>query len=84
MRRPHLAEELVQQALIRVASRWERIISRREPEAYLRKVIYHQHVSWWRRRSREAIPIADVPDQLAADHAAHLVTSLSIQTPYAS
>ena len=45
---PHLAEDLVQSALLRAAERWERIHT--SPEAYVRRTMYHQQVSSWRRR----------------------------------
>jgi RNA polymerase sigma-70 factor (sigma-E family) len=46
----HLAEDLVQTALSKAAMRWERIIAKGDPEAYVRRVLYTEHVSWWRRR----------------------------------
>jgi RNA polymerase sigma-70 factor (sigma-E family) len=45
----HHAEDLVQTALARVAVRWRRI---EDPEAYVRRVLYTQAVSWWRVRGR--------------------------------
>ncbi|MBZ5736327.1 SigE family RNA polymerase sigma factor [Nocardioides sp. TRM66260-LWL] len=44
----HLAEDLLQQALVQAARRWERIEGR--PEAYVRRILYTQNVSWWRAR----------------------------------
>ncbi|MCP2322730.1 RNA polymerase sigma-70 factor (sigma-E family) [Hamadaea flava] len=58
----HLAEDLVQQTLVQVASRWERIVAGGDPDAYVRRVLYHQHVSWWRRWRREAVPVDRLPD----------------------
>jgi RNA polymerase sigma-70 factor (sigma-E family) len=46
----HLAEDLVQQTLLRVADRWPKLAVRGDPDAYVRRVLYHQHISWWRRR----------------------------------
>jgi RNA polymerase sigma-70 factor (sigma-E family) len=48
----HLAEDLVQSALVKLATRWERVVARGDPEAYVRKMLYHEHISWWRRRGR--------------------------------
>lgn len=45
----HHAEDLLQDALIAVAKRWSRICDE-NPDAYLRKCMYHRHVSLWRRR----------------------------------
>ena len=41
----HAGEDLLQNALIKAASRWHRID---EPEAYVRLVLYRQQVSRWR------------------------------------
>jgi RNA polymerase sigma-70 factor (sigma-E family) len=56
------AEDLVQEALTQVAMRWSRLRSG-SPDAYARTVIYHQNVSWWRRRRREVLGavVVDVP-----------------------
>ncbi len=44
----HTAEDLVQHALLQTARHWERIQT--SPEAYARRVMYHQNISWWRKR----------------------------------
>lgn len=44
----HLAEDLVQHALMQLARHWERIST--SPEAYARRTMHHQHISLWRRR----------------------------------
>lgn len=46
----HAAEDLVQGALVKVAARWARVSATDNPDAYVRKVLYHEHVSAWRRR----------------------------------
>jgi RNA polymerase sigma-70 factor (sigma-E family) len=54
----HLAEDLVQTALFKAAMAWERIEG--EPEPYVRRILYTENVSWWRRRRRlvaEAAPV---------------------------
>jgi RNA polymerase sigma-70 factor (sigma-E family) len=51
-----LAEDLVQEAMIKVAARWSRLRAG-NPTAYARTILHRDHVSWWRRR-RE-IPVAD-------------------------
>ena len=43
------AEDLVQEALVKVALRWPRLRDG-SPTAYARTVIVHDHASWWRRR----------------------------------
>ncbi|WP_308167930.1 SigE family RNA polymerase sigma factor [Catellatospora tritici] len=59
----HLAEDLVQQTLINVAGRWGKLRSDDDPDAYVRKVLYHQHVSWWRRHRRDPLPTAVIPER---------------------
>jgi RNA polymerase sigma-70 factor (sigma-E family) len=44
----HLAQDLVQAALLQAARHWSRIHT--SPEAYVRRAMYHQSISWWRRR----------------------------------
>lgn len=43
-----LAEDLVQTALFKAAKKWETIQG--EPERYVRRILYTENVSWWRRR----------------------------------
>lgn len=44
----HLAEDLLQTALFQAARNWDRIET--NPEMYVRRTMYHQNISWWRRR----------------------------------
>ena len=44
----HDAEDLVQTSLMKAAGVWGRISER--PEPYVRKVMYHENISRWRRR----------------------------------
>ncbi|WP_183094209.1 SigE family RNA polymerase sigma factor [Nocardioides stalactiti] len=44
----HLAEDLVQMALFKAARAWHRIEG--DPEPYVRRILYNQNISWWRRR----------------------------------
>jgi hypothetical protein len=50
----HLAEDLLQGALVKLALRWSRV-REGDPEAFLRTVVYRDAVSWWRRRRRERL-----------------------------
>nr|WP_117212725.1 SigE family RNA polymerase sigma factor [Allorhizocola rhizosphaerae] len=74
---PHLAEDLVQQALIRVAQRWEAI--RDDPDPYVRRVIYTQHVSWWRRHRADAVPSDRLPERSTSDPAHQISLRLSMR-----
>jgi RNA polymerase sigma-70 factor (sigma-E family) len=59
----HLAEDLVQTALSKAAMRWERIVARGDPEPYIRRILYNEHVSWWRRRQLTEVLDATVADR---------------------
>jgi RNA polymerase sigma-70 factor (sigma-E family) len=60
----HAAEDLVQVTLIKVAANWPRVAAARDPDAYVRKILYHANISAWRRwrRVREE-PTAELPDK---------------------
>ncbi|MEV4620118.1 SigE family RNA polymerase sigma factor [Asanoa sp. NPDC049573] len=75
----HLAEDLVQQALIQVASRWEKISAGGDPDPYVRRVLYTQHVSWWRRHRLIDRPHAVPPDVVVADRAHDTDTELTVR-----
>ena len=79
-----LAEDLVQTALFKAAMAWERIEG--EPEPYVRRILYTENVSWWRRRAR-GVPEApasgpgepvgtavDLDLQMSLEHALDLLT----------
>ena len=52
---PDLAKDLVQEVLIRVSGRWQKIGQLDRPEAYVRKMVVNEYLSW-RRRSWRLIP----------------------------
>jgi len=69
------AEDLVQSALIKTYPRWDRVVAMDRPEAYVRAVLVHEHLRWWRRRPSHEVPAeiagSDRSDRtdLAAAHA---------------
>jgi RNA polymerase sigma-70 factor (sigma-E family) len=52
---PDLAKDLVQEVLIRASGRWREIGHLDHPEAYVRKMVVNEYLSW-RRRSWRLIP----------------------------
>ena len=46
------AEDIVQGALVKLASRWHRMQDE-HPDAYVRQIVYRDAISWWRRRRAE-------------------------------
>ncbi|WP_374457194.1 SigE family RNA polymerase sigma factor [Nocardioides sp.] len=59
---PHTAEDLLQASLVRVLPHWEGLREQAAADAYVRRTITRQHVSWqrqpWRRDERptEVLP----------------------------
>lgn len=66
---PGLAEDLVQEVLIKANARWDKLEGLSHPEAYVRRMIVNEFVSW-RRRWARVIPFAEVEDRAQlTDHA---------------
>jgi RNA polymerase sigma-70 factor (sigma-E family) len=74
----HLAEDLVQQALLSVVGRWQRVAGAGDPDAYVRRVLYRQHISWWRRRRVIEVP-GEGPPSAASDHSDALVAKVAVR-----
>lgn len=68
------AEDLVQEALVKVALRWPRLQDE-NPLAYARTIIARNHVSAWRRRRNRETPVAEVAidDTVSSDPETELV-----------
>ena len=72
----HLAEDLVQEALVKAHRRWSRID---RPGAYVKKAVLRQYLSWRRLRSSGERPVdadldsaddrTDIAEQVADRHA---------------
>jgi RNA polymerase sigma-70 factor (sigma-E family) len=66
-----LAEDVVQEVLIRASARWQQIGQLDRPEHYVRKMVVNEYLSW-RRRSWRLVPSGTGPEidrRLAPDHA---------------
>lgn len=61
---PDLAQDVVQEVLIRAHPRWSRIGRLHQPEAYLKRMVVNEYLSW-RRRAARVVPV-DLPALLAA------------------
>jgi RNA polymerase sigma-70 factor (sigma-E family) len=70
----HLAEDILQEVLAKMYRRWGRIAGTEPPEAYVRRAILHQYLSWRRRRASTEAVVAEVPEHadpgLMAEHVA--------------
>lgn len=75
----HLAEDLVQAALGKTHLAWRRVRIE-TAEAYTRRVMYHEHVSRWRRsRVAESLP-GELPEQRSPlDATADIDTRLAVR-----
>ncbi len=63
----HLAEDLVQTSLAKVAGRWERIVAKGDPLPYVRTVVVRTAIAWHRRRWHGEVPTSPVPEPSPAD-----------------
>ncbi len=52
---PHLAQDVVQDVLLRAGRRWSHIESMHAPDAYVRRMITNEYLSWRRRRAARTI-----------------------------
>src|SRR5688500_15801073 len=65
-----LAEDLLQQALVTLALRWDRIRSE-NPDAFVRRLLYRDAISAWRktrRDPRDGLPHEPVEERDPGDH----------------
>ncbi len=59
----HAAEDLLQIALLKIAAKWSLVAATGNPDAYVRRILYHEHVSAWRRGRRKAeFSVAEIPE----------------------
>jgi RNA polymerase sigma-70 factor (sigma-E family) len=61
---PHLAADLVQDALEKTGMAWGRVRRQDDPEGYVRRAIVHRHTSVWRKLRRERLSAA-LPERAA-------------------
>ena len=54
----HRAQDLVQEALVKVALRWPRL-REGNPTAYARTIVVRDNISWWRRQRDVPTPERD-------------------------
>ncbi|MEV0679011.1 SigE family RNA polymerase sigma factor [Actinosynnema sp. NPDC050436] len=69
----HLAQDIVQDVLLRAQKRWDRIGALDAPHLYVRRMVTNDYLSWWRRRAaRDVVSSHAALDEVApavADHA---------------
>ncbi|MBA2446112.1 MAG: SigE family RNA polymerase sigma factor, partial [Nocardioidaceae bacterium] len=57
----HRSEDLLQTALFKAARSWSKIED--SPEAYVRRILYNENVSWWRRRRVSEVSLSAAGDR---------------------
>jgi RNA polymerase sigma-70 factor (sigma-E family) len=72
----HSAEDLLQSALTKTAARWRHV--RDHPEAYVRRVMYNEQISRWRRHGRESV-VAVMPESTEGDRSHQIDLRLSLE-----
>jgi RNA polymerase sigma-70 factor (sigma-E family) len=63
-RDPALAEDLLQTALVKAWSAWDRVDG--PPEPYVRRILANTYATWWRRRWRIEEASDELPEPSAA------------------
>jgi RNA polymerase sigma-70 factor (sigma-E family) len=63
----YAAEDLLQVVLIKVAAKWNHVAATLDPEAYVRRILYNEHVSTWRRSRhlRAEYSVGEMPEPRA-------------------
>jgi RNA polymerase sigma-70 factor (sigma-E family) len=73
------AEDLLQTALTKLAYRWTKLQRSGSPDAYVRKILYHERISRWRwSRNRGELLMAQPPEAGADDPTARSVLRLAL------
>lgn len=73
----HAAEDLLQASLAKTAVHWRRV---EDPDRYVRRVMYTQQVSWWRRLSRQReTSMAAPPEVSGGDETSGVDLKITIQ-----
>ena len=71
----HHAEDAVQAALVKAYVRWRRIAGTERPEAYVRRMVVNEVLSWRRRASSGELPTGALPEPAGAEQTALLAES---------
>ncbi|MEO3793505.1 SigE family RNA polymerase sigma factor [Nonomuraea sp. B10E15] len=72
------AEDLLQTVLMRTAGHWKRL-SGGNPEAYVRKALVNEHISWRRRRRAETLTAVPPEAELVPDPSDGSLRRLTLQ-----
>jgi len=73
----HRAQDLVQEALVKVALRWPRLRDG-NPTAYARTIVVRDNISWWRRRRETPAGLPVDLSHVSSDPTTALVVQRSL------
>ncbi|MGN9909971.1 SigE family RNA polymerase sigma factor [Phytohabitans sp. LJ34] len=73
----HLAEDLVQSALAKTAAHWPRVRDG-DPDAYVRRVLYNEQVSRWRRKRVDEALAEEPPHWSGVDTTADTALRITV------
>jgi RNA polymerase sigma-70 factor (sigma-E family) len=80
----HAAEDLVQATLVKMARHWRRVSQAGVPDAYVRRALYHEHVSSWRGRRKLEMTTATPPERATGrDESAETVRRIVLRNALA-
>lgn len=69
---PHLAQDLVQETMVRVQLNWRRVVHADVPERYVRRMLTNQYIDWQRGSWVRRVLLRADPDEAVSvrpDHA---------------
>ena len=70
----HVAQDLVQTALLKAYRRWRWVSAADHPDAYVRRIVTTSYLDWRRRRSEQLLPELPEPAARAPDPADEVVS----------
>jgi len=73
---PHLAQDLVQETMVRVQLNWRRVVRADVPERYVRRMLTNQYIDWQRGSWVKRVLLRAEPDEavvVRTDHAEETV-----------
>ena len=59
----HLADDLVQETLVKVYRHWDRVRRADDPDAYVRRILVNEVTRHWRRHRHAAVPFEPYAEQ---------------------
>jgi RNA polymerase sigma-70 factor (sigma-E family) len=76
--------DLLQSALAKLLGKWRRVQAGGNPEGYVRRILYTEFVSGWRRQRLVELPSERLPERPSADSNEHTALRLSLEAALAA